>query len=110
MIDMMEKVDPNDRTKDREPEDFELRYFTEMEVAGLMGFPKDFSFPPDLTTRQVACNITPLLHIIIFIFMVRVGCIKDNYFLLKNIFFFLQRELTKTISVYDNYLYDSVVD
>ena len=53
MIDMMEKVDPNDRTKDREPEDFELRYFTEMEVAGLMGFPKDFSFPPDLTTRQV---------------------------------------------------------
>ena len=56
MIDMMEKVDPNDRTKDREPEDFELRYFTEMEVAGLMGFPKDFSFPPDLTTRQVMCN------------------------------------------------------
>lgn len=53
MIDMMEKVDPSDRTKDREPEDFELRYFTEMEVAGLMGFPKDFSFPPDLTTRQV---------------------------------------------------------
>ena len=53
MIDMMEKVDPSDRTKEREPEDFELRYFTEMEVAGLMGFPKDFSFPPDLTTRQV---------------------------------------------------------
>jgi len=53
MIDMMEKVEPSDRTKDREPEDFELRYFTEMEVAGLMGFPKDFSFPPDLTTRQV---------------------------------------------------------
>ena len=53
MIDMLEKADLTDRTKDRLPEDYKLRYFTEMEVAGLMGFPKHFSFSPELSTRQV---------------------------------------------------------
>ena len=53
MIDMLEKADLTDRSKDRLPEDYKLRYFTEMEVAGLMGFPKHFSFSPELSTRQV---------------------------------------------------------
>ena len=53
MIDMLEKVDLSDKTRERAAEDYRLRYFTEMEVAGIMGFPKDFSFPPELTTRQV---------------------------------------------------------
>jgi len=53
MIDMLEQEDLSDKSRERLPENYRLRYFTEMEVAGLMGFPKDFSFPPELTTRQV---------------------------------------------------------
>ena len=54
MIDMKEEVNLSDKTIERIPENYNLRYFTEMEVSGLMGFPKDFSFPPELTTRQVS--------------------------------------------------------
>ena len=56
MIDMLEKEPLNqsaESSKERIPENYQLRYFTEMEVAGLMGFPKCFSFPSELTTRQV---------------------------------------------------------
>jgi len=56
MIDMLEKEPLNvkpEASKDRIPENYQLRYFTEMEVAGIMGFPKCFSFPSELTTRQV---------------------------------------------------------
>ena len=56
MIDMLEKEPlstKQDTSRDRIPENYQLRYFTEMEVAGLMGFPKHFSFPSELTTRQV---------------------------------------------------------
>jgi len=55
MIDMLEKEPLNqsaESSKERIPENYQLRYFTEMEVAGLMGFPKCFSFPSELTTRQ----------------------------------------------------------
>ena len=56
MIDILEKEPLNqsaESSKERIPENYQLRYFTEMEVAGLMGFPKCFSFPSELTTRQV---------------------------------------------------------
>ena len=56
MIDMLEKEPLStkaDTSRERNPENYQLRYFTEMEVAGLMGFPKHFSFPSELTTRQV---------------------------------------------------------
>ena len=56
MIDMLEKEPLSQKaesSKDRIPENYQLRYFTEMEVAGIMGFPKCFSFPSELTTRQV---------------------------------------------------------
>ena len=32
-----------------------LRYFTPYEVAKLMGFPNDFSFPPEYITRPHLC-------------------------------------------------------
>jgi len=78
MIDMMEKIDPNDRTKDREPEDFELRYFTEMEVAGLMGFPKDFSFPPDLTTRQRYALLGNSLNVDVAAVLIKLMVLGDD--------------------------------
>lgn len=56
MIDMLEKEPlstKHEASKERIPENYQLRYFTEMEVAGIMGFPKCFSFPSELTTRQV---------------------------------------------------------
>ena len=62
MIDMLEKEPLNqsaESSKERIPENYQLRYFTEMEVAGLMGFPKCFSFPSELTTRQVCSIWTP---------------------------------------------------
>ena len=60
MIDMLEKEPLStkaDTSRERNPENYQLRYFTEMEVAGLMGFPKHFSFPSELTTRQVSKKI-----------------------------------------------------
>ena len=62
MIDMLEKEPLNqsaESSKERIPENYQLRYFTEMEVAGLMGFPKCFSFPSELTTRQVNTPFSP---------------------------------------------------
>ena len=66
MIDMLEKEPLStkaDTSRERNPENYQLRYFTEMEVAGLMGFPKHFSFPSELTTRQVKKNLKENLQV-----------------------------------------------
>lgn len=101
MIDMMEKVDPNDRTKDREPEDFELRYFTEMEVAGLMGFPKDFSFPPDLTTRQVMRNKNGLQLVFLVVKQfesIKMICVREYFYLQRIMLLYENNKSTSCFS------------
>lgn len=34
------------------PKSLKLRYFTEYEISSIMGFPKEFSFPPNITLKQ----------------------------------------------------------
>jgi len=78
MIDMMEKEDLSDKSRERLPENYRLRYFTEMEVAGLMGFPKDFSFPPELTTRQRYAMLGNSLNVDVAAMMIKLMVLGDD--------------------------------
>lgn len=42
-----------DQMDDETAAQFKLRFFTPREVANLMCFPETFSFPPDVSTRQM---------------------------------------------------------
>lgn len=81
MIDMLEKepLSQNaESSKDRVPENYQLRYFTEMEVAGLMGFPKCFSFPSELTTRQRYAMLGNSLNVNVAAMMIKLLVLGDD--------------------------------
>merc|ERR1711935_709771 len=81
MIDMLEKEQLStkaDTSKDRKPENFQLRYFTEMEVAGIMGFPRHFSFPSELTTRQRYAMLGNSLNVNVASLMIKLMVLGDD--------------------------------
>jgi len=81
MIDMLEKEPLSqsaESSKERIPENYQLRYFTEMEVAGVMGFPKCFSFPSELTTRQRYAMLGNSLNVNVAAMMIKLMVLGDD--------------------------------